>query len=61
MGSCWAFGMTATLESALIKAINYTNPDFSENNMQNTMLIYTQNMEIGYQKVEITEMLWLIF
>ncbi|WP_407421352.1 C1 family peptidase [Methanobrevibacter sp.] len=41
MGACWAFGMTAALESALLKAMNYTS-DFSENNMQNSMLIYSK-------------------
>ena len=45
MGACWTFGMTGTLESALLKACGITT-DFSENNMQNTMLqysIYGQN------------------
>ncbi|MDO5815889.1 MAG: C1 family peptidase, partial [Methanobrevibacter sp.] len=45
MGACWAFGMTGALESALLKACGITT-DFSENNMQNTMLqysIYGQN------------------
>ena len=40
MGACWTFGMTGTLESALLKATNITT-DFSENNMQNTMLKYS--------------------
>ncbi len=40
MGACWTFGMTGTLESALLKAANITT-DFSENNMQNTMLKYS--------------------
>ena len=40
MGSCWTFGMTGTLESALLKAANITT-DFSENNMQNTMIKYS--------------------
>ena len=40
MGACWTFGMTGTLESALLKAANITT-DFSENNMQNTMLQYS--------------------
>ncbi|MBQ2653641.1 MAG: hypothetical protein IJF83_08795 [Methanobrevibacter sp.] len=40
MGSCWAFGMTGALESALLKACGITT-DFSENNMQNTMLQYS--------------------
>ena len=41
MGACWAFGMTSALESALLKAMNYT-ADFSENNMQNSMIIYSK-------------------
>ena len=41
MGSCWAFGMTATLESAVLKAFGL-EADFSENNMQNSMLIYSK-------------------
>ena len=40
MGACWTFGMTGTLESALLKAANITT-DFSENNMQNTILKYS--------------------
>ena len=40
MGSCWTFGMTGTLESALLKAAGITT-DFSENNMQNTMITYS--------------------
>ena len=40
MGACWTFGMTAALESALLKAANITT-DFSENNMQDTMLKYS--------------------
>ena len=40
MGACWTFGMTGTMESALLKAANITT-DFSENNMQNTMLKYS--------------------
>ena len=40
MGACWTFGMTGALESALLKTtgIEY---ELSENNMQNTMLIYS--------------------
>ena len=41
MGACWTFGMTGSLESALLKAANITT-DFSENNMQNTMLKYSK-------------------
>ena len=39
--SCWAFGTVAALESALLKAtgIQY---DFSENNVQNTMIKYSK-------------------
>ena len=39
-GSCWTFGMTSALESALLKAAGVYG-DFSENNMQNTMLRYS--------------------
>ena len=41
MGACWTFGTLAALESALLKAtgIEY---DFSENNMQNSMLQYSK-------------------
>ena len=34
MGSCWTFGMTGALESALLKATGL-KIDLSENNMQN--------------------------
>ena len=40
MGACWTFGMCGVLESALLKATGLSN-DFSENNMQNTMLCYS--------------------
>ena len=40
MGACWTFGMTATLESALLKATGMKT-DLSENNMQNTMMKYS--------------------
>ena len=41
MGSCWTFGNCGALESALLKAtgIEY---DFSENNMQDSMLKYSK-------------------
>jgi len=41
MGSCWSFGGMAALESALLKntGISY---DFSENNMQDTMLMFSR-------------------
>jgi C1A family cysteine protease len=41
MGSCWAFGAIAALESALLKntGIPY---DFSENNMQDSMVVYSR-------------------
>ena len=41
MGSCWAFGGVAALESALLKntGISY---DISENNMQDSMLIFSR-------------------
>ncbi|WP_407416360.1 C1 family peptidase [Methanobrevibacter sp.] len=41
MGACWAFGVTAALESSLIRFTNITY-DFSENNLQNTMLKYSK-------------------
>ncbi|MBR6024764.1 MAG: right-handed parallel beta-helix repeat-containing protein [Methanobrevibacter sp.] len=46
MGACWAFGTCGALESALLKAtgIEY---DFSENNMQNTMLQFTKYGILG--------------
>ena len=54
MGACWAFGMTAALESALLKAMNYS-ADFSENNMRNSMIRYSKYgvsdvVEGGYNK-----------
>ncbi len=41
MGACWTFGTCGALEAALLKAtgIEY---DFSENNMQNSMLKYSK-------------------
>ncbi|WP_407421576.1 C1 family peptidase [Methanobrevibacter sp.] len=41
MGACWAFSSTSTLESVLIRYANVTY-DFSENNLQNTMLKYSK-------------------
>ena len=41
MGSCWTFGITSALESALIRYANVTY-DFSENNLQNTMIRYSK-------------------
>ena len=46
MGSCWAFGMTAALESALLKFMNY-NSTFSENAMTDSMLIYSPYGELN--------------
>ncbi len=40
MGACWTFGMTGALESVLLKATGIS-ADFSENNMQDTMLQYS--------------------
>ena len=40
MGACWTFSMTAALESSLLKATGIS-ADFSENNMQNTMMRYS--------------------
>ena len=45
MGSCWAFGMTAALESALLKATGIAY-DLSEDNMQNLMLKYSKYGDI---------------
>ena len=50
-GACWTFAMTGVLESALLKATGL-EADFSENNMQNTMMKYsiygdTQTLEGG--------------
>ena len=46
IGSCWTFGTCGALESALLKAtqIEY---DFSENNMQNSMIQYSRYGIIG--------------
>ena len=40
MGSCWTFGMTGALESALLKATGL-RIDLSENNMQDTVIKYS--------------------
>ena len=40
MGSCWTFGMTGALESALLKATGIA-ADLSENNMQNNVMRYS--------------------
>lgn len=41
MGACWTFGTLGALESALLKATNIEY-DFSENNMQDSMLQYSK-------------------
>lgn len=41
IGACWAFGNVAALESALMRYFNITC-DFSENNVQNSMLKYSK-------------------
>ena len=46
MASCWAFGIIGALESALLKATNVTY-DFSENNLQNSMLIYSKYGDVS--------------
>ena len=40
-GACWTFGITSALESVLIRYANVTY-DFSENNLQNTLLKYSK-------------------
>ena len=54
MGACWAFGMTGTLESAFLKATGIET-DFSENNMQNSMLIYSPYGVSILEGAQITE------
>ena len=64
MGSCWTFGITGTLESALLKNAGITT-DFSENNMQNTMIKYsiygtTEAAEGGFNTLGVGYLLsWL--
>ena len=64
MGACWTFGMTGSLESALLKAANITT-DFSENNMQNTMIKYSiygcsETGELGFNVISTAYLLsWL--
>ena len=41
MGACWAFGNVAALESSVMRYLNITY-DFSENNVQNSMLKYSK-------------------
>ena len=44
MGSCWAFGATGALESALLMATNKSfNTDISENNIKNNVLYYSKH------------------
>lgn len=40
IGACWTFGTCGSLESALLKAAD-TEYDFSENNVQNSMIKYS--------------------
>ena len=46
MGSCWAFGVTAALESALLKATGIAY-NLSEDNMQNLMIRYSKYGDLG--------------
>ena len=41
MNSCWAFGATGAMESALMKYVG-VEYDFSENNVQNSLLKYSK-------------------
>jgi predicted outer membrane repeat protein len=54
MGSCWTFGTCGALESTLLKVtgIEY---DFSENNMQNSMLQYSKYGIVGMKEGGIRE------
>ena len=49
MGSCWTFGNCGALESALLKATGIAY-DFSENNMQNSMLQYSKYGIKGFEE-----------
>ena len=49
MGACWTFGMIGALESALLKATGIAT-DFSENNMQNTMLQYSRYGDVHFDE-----------
>ena len=55
MGACWTFGTLGALESALLKATGITY-DFSENNMQNTMLKYSKYGNINNKEGGIREL-----
>ena len=47
-GMCWTFGTCGALESALLKNTG-TLYDFSENNMQNSMLKYSKYGDVKYE------------
>ena len=49
MGSCWVFGVSGGLESELKKATGVAY-DFSENNIQNTLLQYSKIGVIGNEE-----------
>ncbi len=49
MGSCWVFGLSGALESELLKATG-VEYDFSENNIQNTMMEYSKIGNIGSEE-----------
>ena len=53
MGSCWAFGVTAALESALLRATGIAY-DISEDNMQNLMIKYSKYGDLASSEGSMT-------